>query len=135
MSYMYIFALGLPIFFGLVYVFYKFAEYKLDEDNSTLSPIFPTDQSIIGLSKEELDKVKAQQQLAQKHLAEAIAKVPVELKDGKFVPMSGEALKQKLAQDAKLEAERKQMQAESQHKPLQVEMPVEVPQPALAKAS
>lgn len=115
MSYAIIFAFALPLFFGLAYVFYKFAEFKLNEEQETLSPIFPTDESVVGLSKEELDKVKVKQKEGQRQLAEAIAKVPVELKDGKFVAMSGEALKQEMTKRA--------MEEQSQQTPVQIQLP------------
>ncbi|MDX2128744.1 MAG: hypothetical protein SFU91_06870 [Chloroherpetonaceae bacterium] len=87
LSWLIIYAFALPIFFGLVYGLYKFTSFKLDHDNEKFAPIFDTSDNVVGLDQSQLEAKKKEQFAAQKHLAEVIAKVPVELVNGKFVPI------------------------------------------------
>jgi hypothetical protein len=100
-SWIFIYAFALPIFFGLLFLLYKFMDFKLRSDQEELAPIFETSDNVVGLSQEELAHKKTEQKAAMKHLSEVIAKVPVEMKDGKFTPMSGDALKAELARREK----------------------------------
>jgi len=127
MSYWIIFAFALPMFIGLVFIFLKFAQFKLDADNTVIEPMLPTSDNPVGLTKEELDIKREEMKEAQKHLAEVIAKVPVEMVDGKFVPMSGERLKAELAARKAAEelqqAEKEALAANTA--PVQIELPKE----------
>lgn len=95
-SWIFIYAFALPIFFILVFLLYKFVDYKLRHDNEKFAPIFETSDNVVGLSPEELKKKKAEQQEGMKQLSEAISKMPVKLVNGKFVPMEGEELQAEL---------------------------------------
>lgn len=104
-SWIFIYAFALPIFFILVFLLYKFVDFKLQHDNEKLSPIFDTSDNVVGLTEDELKARKSHQKEAMKQLSEAIAKVPVKIVNGKFVPMEGDELKAELerrkAEDAK----------------------------------
>lgn len=96
-SWIFIYAFALPIFFGLVFILYKFIDFKLNRDDEQLAPIFDDSDNVVGLSGEELNARKAHQKEGMKQLSEAIAKVPVKVVNGKFVAMEGEELKAELA--------------------------------------
>ncbi|MCS6989007.1 MAG: hypothetical protein NZM06_05760 [Chloroherpetonaceae bacterium] len=96
LSWLFIYAFALPIFFILLFVLYKFVDYKLRKDDEKIAPIFDTSDNVVGLPPEELKKKKAEQQEALKQLSEAISKIPVKLVNGRFVPMEGEELRAEL---------------------------------------
>lgn len=80
------FGLAIPIFFILVYLFYKFTAYKLENDNMEIESLSElVSDNPVGLSESELNKLKEKQKLAQKQLKEVIDKVPVEMVNGRFV--------------------------------------------------
>jgi hypothetical protein len=108
-SWIFIYAFALPIFFGLVFILYKFIDFKLTRDDEKFAPIFDDSDNVVGLSGEELNARKAHQKEGMKQLSEAIAKVPVKIVNGKFVPMEGEELKAELAR-RKAEAEKNLVQ-------------------------
>ncbi len=112
-SWLYIYAFALPIFFVLVFIFYKFASYKFQRDNIRIEPLSAMySDNIVGLSKEELAERKKQEEEKLKALDEALRKIPLEFVDGKFVPMTGEKLAAELARrKAEEEARRKATQA------------------------
>jgi hypothetical protein len=113
MSWLYIYAFALPIFFILVFIFYKFASYKFQRDNIRIEPLSAMySDNIVGLSKEELAERKKQEEEKLKALDEALRKIPLEFVNGKFVPMTGEKLEAELARrKAEEEARRKAAQA------------------------
>ncbi len=106
LSWLFIYAFALPIFFVLVFLLYKFVDYKLRHDDEKIAPIFDTSDNIVGLSPEELKKKKAEQQESLKQLSEAISKIPVKLVNGRFVPMEGEELRAELARRKAEEAKK-----------------------------
>lgn len=112
MSWLYIYAFALPIFFILVFIFYKFASYKFQQDNIRLEPLSEMySDNVVGLSKEELEVRKKQEAEKLKALDEALRKIPMEFVNGKFVPMTGEKLEAELARrKAEEEARRKATQ-------------------------
>ncbi|ACF14126.1 conserved hypothetical protein [Chloroherpeton thalassium ATCC 35110] len=82
----FLFAFALPIFFILVFIFYKFVSFKLENENLTIEPLSEmVSDNPVGLSQDELEKMKRNQKEAQKHLEEVISKVPVEMVNGRFV--------------------------------------------------
>ncbi|MGQ9804633.1 MAG: hypothetical protein ACUVRP_00965 [Chlorobiales bacterium] len=105
-SWIFIYAFALPIFFILVFLLYKFVDYKLRHDDEKIAPIFDTSDNVVGLSPEELKKKKEEQQAGMKQLSEAISKIPVKLVNGKFVPMEGEELKAELERRKREEAKK-----------------------------
>ena len=89
MSWLVIMAFALPILFGLLFVMSKFVNHMKEEQNMEIESIRDTlidDDNPVGLSGDELEKMKQQQAEAQKHLKEVISKIPVEEKDGRFRP-------------------------------------------------
>ncbi len=81
------FALAIPIFFILVFLFFKFTAYKLENDNIEIESLAElVSDNPVGLSEQELEKLKEKQKVAQKQLKEVIDKIPVEMVNGKFVP-------------------------------------------------
>ncbi|MCS7012214.1 MAG: hypothetical protein RMI34_11925 [Chloroherpetonaceae bacterium] len=112
LSWLYIYAFALPIFFILVFIFYKFASYKFQKDNIQIEPLSAMySDNIVGLSKEELAERKKQEEEKLKALGEALRKIPMKLVDGKFVPMTGEELEAELARRREEEARRAAAQA------------------------
>lgn len=80
------FAVAIPIFFILVFLFYKFTAFKLEHDNMKIESLSElVSDNPVGLSNEELEKLKKKQKEAQKELKEVIDKIPVEMVNGKFV--------------------------------------------------
>ena len=89
MSWLIIMAFALPILFGLLFIMSRFVKHMKEEQNMEIESIRDTlvdENNPVGLSGEELEKLKQQQAEAQKHLREVIAKIPVEEKDGRFRP-------------------------------------------------
>ncbi|NTV47391.1 MAG: hypothetical protein HGB11_12925 [Chlorobiales bacterium] len=81
---LYVFAL--PIFFILVFIFYKFVSYHIEHQNLKIEPLSEiVSDNPVGLPKEDLEKLKQKQAEAQKHLADVISKVPVDMVNGRFV--------------------------------------------------
>ncbi|MDW8467131.1 MAG: hypothetical protein RML35_13515 [Chloroherpetonaceae bacterium] len=112
LSWLYIYAFALPIFFILVFIFYKFASYKFQKDNIQIEPLSAMySDNIVGLSKEELAERKKQEEEKLKALGEALRKIPMKLVNGKFVPMTGEELEAELARRREEEARRAAAQA------------------------
>lgn len=107
LSWLYIYAFALPIFFILVFIFYKFVSYKFQKDNIQIEPLSAMySDNVVGLSKEELAERKKQEEEKLKALGEALRKIPMEFVDGKFVPMTGEKLEAELARRREEEARR-----------------------------
>ena len=89
MSWLIIMSFALPILFGLLFIMSKFVKHMKEEQNMEIESIGDTlidEHNPVGLSGEELEKLKQQQAEAQKHLKEVISKIPVEEKDGRFQP-------------------------------------------------
>ncbi len=89
MSWLIILSFALPIFFGLLFVMTRFVKHMKEEQNMEIESIRDTlidENNPVGLSGEELEKLKQQQAEAQKHLREVISKIPVEEKDGRLRP-------------------------------------------------
>ncbi|UZJ41020.1 hypothetical protein OO006_11780 [Prosthecochloris sp. SCSIO W1101] len=89
MSWLIILSFALPIFFGLLFVMSKFVKHMKEEQNMEIESIRDTlidEDNPVGLSGEELEKLKQQQAEAQKHLRDVISKIPVEEKDGRLRP-------------------------------------------------
>lgn len=89
MSWLIIMAFALPIFFGLIFVMTKFIKYMQEEQNIEIESFRDSlidDQNPVGLSGDDLEKLKQQQAEAQKHLREVISKIPIEEKDGRLRP-------------------------------------------------
>ncbi|KER10946.1 MAG: hypothetical protein HY22_01915 [[Candidatus Thermochlorobacteriaceae] bacterium GBChlB] len=130
LSWILIYAFAIPIFLILVWVLYKFLSFKLQQDNMTIEPISAMySDNIVGLSKEELEKKKAEQQAALKQLDEAMRKVPVELVDGKFVPISGEKLREHLARERAKTALEQSANDRQNQELIQIQLPVVNPNP------
>ncbi len=87
MSWIYLLGFALSVFFVLVYFLSRFVTYMKEEQNleiETLKDTLIDKDNPVGLSGEELEKLKKQQAEAQQHLREVISKIPVIQKDGKF---------------------------------------------------
>jgi len=89
MSWLVIMAFALPIFFGLLFMMKKFVAHMQEEQDMEIESFKSTlidKDNPVGLSGQELERLKQQQAEAQAHLREVISKIPVEKKDGRFVP-------------------------------------------------
>jgi hypothetical protein len=87
MSWIYILGLALSVFFLLLFFLSKFVGYMKNEQNLQIESLKDTlidKDNPVGLSGQELQKLKQQQAEAQEHLREVISKIPVIQKDGKF---------------------------------------------------
>jgi|UniRef100_Q3ATD4 hypothetical protein len=87
MSWLVLLAMALTLFFSFVVLFRKFLGYMKKEQNLVIEPLKDAlidKDNPVGLNPEELQKLKQQQQEAQRHLSEVIAKIPVIQKDGRF---------------------------------------------------
>ncbi|NTV02499.1 MAG: hypothetical protein HGB04_06895 [Chlorobiaceae bacterium] len=87
MSWIYILVFALSVFFLLMYFLSRFVNHMKDEQNLQIESLKETlidKDNPVGLSGEELQKLKQQQAEAQEHLREVISKIPVVQKDGKF---------------------------------------------------
>ena len=87
------------VFFLFVFLFRKFVGYMKTEQNLVIESL--RDKLIdkdnpVGLNKEELEKLKQQQQEAQRHLSDVISRIPVIQKDGRF-QIDEEAIRQRKA--------------------------------------
>jgi hypothetical protein len=99
MSWLVLFGLSLLLFFFLVFLFNRFLGYMKKEQNlqieSFRDALIDKDNPV-GLYGDELEKLKQQQQEAQRHLSEVISKIPVIQKDGRF-QIDHEAIRQRKA--------------------------------------
>lgn len=89
MSWLVIMAFALPILFGLLFIMNRFVKHMKEEQNLEIESIRDTlidENNPVGLSGEELQKLKQQQEEAQKHLREVISKIPIEKEGGRFRP-------------------------------------------------
>ncbi len=87
MSWIYILAFALSVFFLLVYFLSRFVNHMKAEQNLQIESIKETlidKDNPVGLSGDELEKLKQQQAEAQQHLREVISKIPVIQKEGRF---------------------------------------------------
>ncbi len=89
MSWLIILCFALPVLFGLLFVMTKFVGHMKEEQNMEIESFKDSlidENNPVGLSGKELESMKMQQEEAQKHLREVIAKIPVEEKDGRLRP-------------------------------------------------
>ncbi len=87
------------VFFLFVFLFRKFVGYMKKEQNLVIESFRDTlidKDNPVGLNKEELEKLKQQQQEAQRHLSDVISRIPVIQKDGRF-QIDEEAIRQRKA--------------------------------------
>jgi hypothetical protein len=87
MSWIYILVFALTVFFLLIYFLSRFVNHMKVEQNLQIESLKETlidKDNPVGLSGDELQKLKQQQAEAQQHLREVISKIPVIQKDGKF---------------------------------------------------
>jgi hypothetical protein len=99
MSWLVLFGLSMMLFVFLVFLFRGFVGYMKKEQNlqiATLKETFIDKDNPVGLYGDELEKLKQQQQEAQRHLSEVISKIPVIQKDGRF-QIDEEAIRQRRA--------------------------------------
>ncbi|WP_449258378.1 hypothetical protein [Chlorobium limicola] len=87
MSWVVLFAFSLAFFFVLLFLLSRFVGYMKKEQNMEIESFRDTlidKDNPVGLTGEELQKLKDQQAEAQRHLREVIARIPVVQKDGRF---------------------------------------------------
>ncbi|NTU91329.1 MAG: hypothetical protein HGB01_05415 [Chlorobiaceae bacterium] len=87
MSWIFILGFALSVFFMLMYFLSRFVTHMKEEQNLHIESFKETlidKDNPVGLSGDELQKLKKQQEEAQQHLREVISKIPVVQKDGKF---------------------------------------------------
>jgi hypothetical protein len=87
MSWIYILGFALSVFFLLMFFLSRFVNHMKVEQNLQIESLHDTlidKDNPVGLSGDELEKLKQQQAEAQQHLREVISKIPVIQKDGKF---------------------------------------------------
>lgn len=87
MSWIYIFGFALSVFFLLLFFLSRFVSHMKAEQNLQIESLKDTlidKDNPVGLTGDELEKLKQQQAEAQQHLREVISKIPVIQKDGKF---------------------------------------------------
>jgi uncharacterized membrane protein affecting hemolysin expression len=87
MSWILILGFALSVFFLLMFFLSKFVNHMKMEQNLQIESLKETlidKDNPVGLTGEELEKMKQQQAEAQAHLREVISKIPVIQKDGKF---------------------------------------------------
>ena len=85
------------VFFLLVFLFSKFLGYMKKEQNLVIESFKDSlidKDNPVGLNREELEKLKQQQQEAQRHLSDVISRIPVIQKDGRF-QIDEEAIRQR----------------------------------------
>ncbi|WP_164926827.1 hypothetical protein [Chlorobaculum tepidum] len=103
MSWIFIFGFALSVFFLLMYFLSKFVNHMKMEQNMEIESFKDSlidKDNPVGLTGEELEKMKQQQAEAQAHLREVISKIPVIQKDGKF-QVDMDAVRQQKAAAAK----------------------------------
>jgi hypothetical protein len=87
MSWILIPGFALSVFFLLMFFLSKFVNHMKMEQNMEIESFKDSlidKDNPVGLTGEELEKMKQQQAEAQAHLREVISKIPVIQKDGKF---------------------------------------------------
>jgi hypothetical protein len=87
MSWILILGFALAVFFLLMYFLSRFVNHMKMEQNLQIESLKDTlidKDNPVGLTGDELEKMKQQQAEAQAHLREVISKIPVIQKDGKF---------------------------------------------------
>jgi hypothetical protein len=87
MSWIFLLGFALSVFFTLIFFLTRFVTYMKEVQNLQIESLKDTlidKDNPVGLSGEELQKLKQQQAEAQQHLREVISKIPVIQKDGKF---------------------------------------------------
>jgi len=87
MSWLVLFGFSLSVFMLFVFLFIKFTGYMRKEQNlqmESLKDMLIDKDNPVGLQGVELEKLKQQQQEAQRHLRDVISKIPVIQKDGRF---------------------------------------------------
>ena len=87
MSWILILGFALAVFFLLMFFLSKFVNHMKMEQNLQIESFKETlidKDNPVGLTGDELEKMKQQQAEAQAHLREVISKIPVIQKDGKF---------------------------------------------------
>ncbi|HCD35963.1 hypothetical protein EKD00_04635 [Chlorobium phaeovibrioides] len=102
MSWIPIMIFSLLIFVLFVFLFTRFVGYMKKEQNLHIESLQETlidRDNPIGLSGDELQKLKNRQKEAQDHLKEVIAKLPVVKKDGRF-QIDDEQLKKRREEQA-----------------------------------
>ena len=100
MSWLVLLGLSLIVFFIFVILFRKFLGYMKKEQNLVIESFHDAlidKDNPVGLNKEELDKLKQQQEEAQRHLRDVISRIPVIQKDGRF-QIDEEAIRQRRAE-------------------------------------
>jgi len=99
MSWLVLLGLSLLVFSLFVFLFAKFLGYMKKEQNLVIESFKDTlidKDNPVGLNKSELEKLKQQQQEAQRHLNDVISRIPVIQKDGRF-QIDEEAIRQRRA--------------------------------------
>jgi Tfp pilus assembly protein PilN len=87
MSWLVLLGISLLLFFLLVFLLTRFVGYMKKEQNLQIESLKDTlidKDNPVGLRGDELEKLKQQQNEAQRHLREVISKIPVIQKDGRF---------------------------------------------------
>ncbi|AOS82894.1 hypothetical protein BIU88_01250 [Chlorobaculum limnaeum] len=87
MSWILILGFALAVFFLLMFFLSRFVNHMKQEQNLQIESFKESlidKDNPVGLTGEELEKMKQQQAEAQAHLREVISKIPVIQKDGKF---------------------------------------------------
>ncbi|MBM3162037.1 MAG: hypothetical protein FJZ79_01625 [Chlorobi bacterium] len=100
MSWVVLFIFSLAFFFLLLFLLSRFVGYMKKEQNMEIESLKDTlidKDNPVGLTGEELRKMKQQQVEAQRHLREVIAKIPVVQKDGRFQIDQEEVARRKAA--------------------------------------
>ena len=99
MSWVLVMALSLSVFSLFIFLFSKFVGYMKRVQNLEIESFKDTlidKDNPVGLQGEELEKLKQQQQEAQRHLSDVISRIPVIQKDGRF-QIDEEAIRQRRA--------------------------------------
>ncbi len=87
MSWIYILGFALAVFFLLMFFLSRFVDYMKKAQNLEIESLKETlidKDNPVGLSGDELQKLRKQQEEAQQHLREVISRIPVIQKEGKF---------------------------------------------------
>jgi len=87
MSWVIILVFSLLVFFLFIFLLRKFVGYMKKEQNLQIESFKDSlidKDNPVGLYGDELEKLKQQQQEAQRHLRDVISKIPVIQKDGRF---------------------------------------------------
>jgi hypothetical protein len=87
MSWIYILGFALAVFFLLMFFLSRFVGYMKKAQNLEIESLKETlidKDNPVGLSGDELQKLRKQQEEAQQHLRDVISRIPVIQKEGKF---------------------------------------------------